>query len=101
MIKVLIERHVVEGLEKPYEKAIAELLDTITAAPGYRGGESLRDKDHPNHYVVESNWASLAAWQRWFHSAERLQVLDSINPFLEAPEKCMILERHLYTADLN
>lgn len=101
MTKVLIERYVVEGLERPYEQAIAELLDVIASAPGYRGGESLRDSERPNHYVVVSHWSSPAAWSRWYHSVERKQLLDKINPFLEAPEKSTVLERYLYSPDLT
>lgn len=98
MIKVIIERRVVERLETPYEQAIANLLDVITAAPGYRGGESFRSKYQPNHYIVVSNWSNLDAWEKWFRSQDRQSVLDKINPFLEYPEKCTVLERHLYSS---
>ncbi len=96
MIKVLIERRVVEGLEKPYEHAIGELLKVIGTAPGYLGGDSMRKMYQPNHYVVISNWKDLSAWEAWKHSKERKQLLDKINPFLEYPETCTVLERYLY-----
>ena len=96
MIKVLIERKVVSGLEAPYEQAIADLMDTIGKAPGYMGGESFHAQDRKNHYVVVSNWANISAWRTWFHSRERQMLLDRMNPFLEYPEKCTVLKKHLY-----
>ncbi|OUS25637.1 hypothetical protein A9Q99_20860 [Gammaproteobacteria bacterium 45_16_T64] len=91
MIKVVIERLVVEGLETPYESAIANLLDVMVKAPGYVSGESFGDINQPNHYVVVSNWNNEHSWDKWFNSQARKGLLDAINPFLQYPERCSVL----------
>jgi len=96
MIKVVIERLVVEGLESPYEDAIAKLLDVMVNAPGYISGESFCDVYKPYHYVVVANWSNEQSWDKWFHSQERQGLLDAINPFLQYPERCSVLAGRRY-----
>lgn len=92
MIRVLIEREIGEGMEKPYADAVTGMMQAIVRAPGYLSGESLRDREHPLHHYILSAWQSHAAWQRWLHSQDRQMALDAIRPFLAHPEKITILE---------
>ena len=96
MIRVIIEREIVEGLEEYYESAIAEMLDVMAGAAGYLSGESLVEIQRPNRYLVITRWTSEDAWDRWFHSQERQQVLDRIKPFLQQGEKIVALRQVLY-----
>jgi len=96
MIKVIIERVIAEGLESHYEKAIGNLLNIMTNAPGYISGESLIDAQVSNHYVVIARWSTESAWMNWFHSAERKHVLMVIAPFLQTDEKCSLLKSLAY-----
>ncbi|RLT98115.1 antibiotic biosynthesis monooxygenase family protein [Ketobacter sp.] len=96
MIKVLIERTVAEGLEGNYEHTIVELLTHAENSPGYLGGESYRDAKRPNHYVVISLWESVNAWQLWFRSSARMDMLKKIGMFLQEPERFTILEPCVY-----
>ncbi len=96
MIKVLIERTVAEGLEGNYEQTVVELLNHAEDSPGYLGGESYKDARKPNHYIVVSAWKSVNAWQLWFHSAARMEMLKKIGVFLKEPEQCTILEPCIY-----
>lgn len=96
MIKVIIERIVAEGLETPYEQAVSELLNVMTKARGYISGESLVDVDHPNHYVVVARWSDRAAWNDWYFSEERREVLVAIGPFLQTDEKSTVLQQLAY-----
>lgn len=96
MIKVIIERQIAEGLETPYEKAIADLLKTMTSAPGYLSGESLIDLKQTNHYVVIALWASEDAWLNWSKSAQRKHLLSVIAPFLQTDEKFTLLRPLTY-----
>lgn len=96
MIKVLIERTVAEGLEGNYEQTIVELLSHAEDSPGYLGGESYRDAKRPNHYVVISMWESINAWQLWFGSSARVEMLNKISMFLQEPERFTILEPCVY-----
>ena len=92
MIKVIIERVIAEGLESHYEKAIGNLLNVMTNAPGYISGESLIDAQKSNHYVVIARWSTEGAWMSWFHSEERKHALLVIAPFLQTEEKCTQLK---------
>jgi len=96
MIKVIIERQVVEGLEAHYEKAISELLSVMTSAPGYISGESLVDTKRPNHYLVIAKWTAESAWSKWFYSDERKQLMVAIAPFLLTEEKFTLLKQLAY-----
>jgi antibiotic biosynthesis monooxygenase (ABM) superfamily enzyme len=96
MIRVIIEREIAEGLEQFYQSAIADLLDVMANAPGYLSGESLVEIHRPNRYVVITRWTNEDAWNRWFHSPERQQMLNAIRPFLQQDEKFTLLKQLFY-----
>ena len=96
MIRVIIERQIAEGLEEYYQTAIANLLEVMTAAPGYLSGESLVEIRRPNHYVVLTRWTNEEAWDRWFHSEQRQELLNAIRPFLLQDEKFTLLRGLIY-----
>lgn len=96
MIKVLIERYIAEGLEAPYEKAVGELLNAMTTAPGYISGESLVDITQRNHYVVIARWTTESTWAEWSQSKERKKLLTAIAPFLQTDEKFTLLRQLSY-----
>jgi heme-degrading monooxygenase HmoA len=96
MIRVIIEREVAEGLEEFYESAIANLLGVMSNANGYLSGESLVEIHRPNRYVVVTRWADETAWNRWYGSNERQQMLDAIRPFLLNEEKFTLLRQLIF-----
>lgn len=99
MIRVIIEREIAEGLEQFYEKAIADLLEVMTSAPGYVSGESLVDIHRPNRYVVVTRWSNEDTWNRWFRSTQRQQMLSAIAPFLMRDEKITLLRQLSFHED--
>ena len=99
MIRVIIEREIAEGLEQFYEAAIADLLGVMANATGYVSGESSVDIQRPNHYVVITRWIDEAAWQRWYQSSERQELLDAIRPFLLKEEKFTLLKQLILHRD--
>jgi len=101
MIRVIIEREVAEGLEEFYEAAIANLLDVMANAGGYLSGESLVEIHRPNRYIVVTRWVDEAAWNRWYVSSERQQMLDAIRPFLLIEEKFTLLRQLLFHQSLS
>jgi len=96
MIRVIIEREVAEGLEQFYQAAIADLLDVMANAPGYLSGESLVEIHRPNRYLVVTRWSNEDAWNRWFQSPARQEMLNRIRPFLQQDEKFTLLKQLLY-----
>lgn len=93
MIRVIIEREIAEGLEQYYESAIADLLGVMANAEGYVSGESSVEIHRPNRYVVITRWIDEAAWNRWFQSSERQELLNAIRPFLLNEEKFTLLKQ--------
>ena len=93
MIRVIIEREIAEGLEEFYESAIADLLDVMANARGYVSGESSVEIHRPNRYVVITRWTDEAAWNHWYQSSERQELLNVIRPFLLKEEKFTLLRQ--------
>jgi heme-degrading monooxygenase HmoA len=50
--------------------------------PGYVSGESLKNVDRQNEYLVISTWDSLSAWKAWESSKERANIQDKIDSLL-------------------
>ena len=99
MIRVVIEREIAEGLEPFYESAIANLLHVMANAPGYLSGESSVEIHRPNHYVVITRWTDENAWNQWFQSSERQELVDAIRPFLQDAEKFTLLKQLILHQD--
>ncbi len=101
MIRVIIEREVAQGLEEFYESAIANLLGVMSSAGGYLSGESLADIHRPNRYVVVTRWVDEDAWNRWYGSGERQELLDAIRPFMLNEEKFTLLRQLTFHQELS
>ncbi|GHA15947.1 antibiotic biosynthesis monooxygenase family protein [Oceanisphaera arctica] len=91
MIKVIIERHIAEGLEDAYLEKVRSLMLQITDRPGFLKGDAYRDMDQPNHFYVISNWENIGCWERWHDSPARQNMLSELSPFMESDEKCTVL----------
>lgn len=92
MIKVIIERKIAEGLELNYLDSIRTTLKAVLDAPGYLSSESLTDVHNPNHRLIITNWTSVQAWDKWYHSQERKNALAEIAPILDGDEKITVTE---------
>jgi len=92
MIKVIIERKIAEGLELNYLDAIRNTLKAALEAPGFISSESLTDVHNPNHRIIVTNWTSVSAWEKWYHSDERKNVLALISPIIDGGEKITVAE---------
>jgi heme-degrading monooxygenase HmoA len=66
-------------MEDSFRAAMREMRWEAVYAPGYIGGETLRDVAAPGHYVVISTWRSQADWDAWAVSAARDTVRDRGN----------------------
>lgn len=92
MIRVIIERTIAETMESSYENAAKATLQQAIAAEGFISGESLRDLNNPRHRMVLCKWHSAADWDRWFHSQERKDMMNTLNLMLESEERITLLE---------
>ncbi len=87
MIKILIERRIMPGLEQEYEQAAREVIRTSIAAPGFINGESLYEHNHPERRLLITQWRDLVAWKAWQRSAERERIMQRLLPLLTEEER--------------
>lgn len=92
MIRILIDRHLAEGSEERLREAMRDLRRQALHLPGYVSGETHRDLDDPNHFVVIATWRTREAWEAWSRSEARRASEDLIRPLLVEPEKVTVLE---------
>ena len=81
MIRVLIERSLVEGKETDYHRTIRQLKQKACNMPGYISGE-----------IVMSTWENIEYWLTWANSEERKQAEYAIRKMLTADEKISVYE---------
>jgi heme-degrading monooxygenase HmoA len=92
MIRVIIERRVMEGKVAEYQHAVRGVRLEAMACEGYISGETLRDVKDPSRYVVLSTWNNLDAWKAWASSEARRRLMAKIKPMLTESEQIQVLE---------
>jgi heme-degrading monooxygenase HmoA len=80
-VKVLIKRKVQEGKEEYLMGLINQLRSKVVSCPGYVSSETMRRADVPE-YLVISSWDSLASWENWLKSPERMEIQKKIDQLL-------------------
>jgi heme-degrading monooxygenase HmoA len=66
-------------------KVSSILLDLRSMAlkqPGYICGETMRNIENPNEFLVISTWRSLEDWRNWFKNEERAKLEGRIDDIL-------------------
>ncbi|QJQ93973.1 MULTISPECIES: antibiotic biosynthesis monooxygenase [Halomonadaceae] len=92
MIKILIERRIMPGLEAEYELAAKEAMRASINARGFIAGESLCERYHPERRLLITQWRDLTAWKSWLHSPERERVMQRVLPLLSDEEHIRLYE---------
>ena len=81
-VKIIINRKVPKEKEAELLPLLIELRAKATGQPGYISGETLRNVDNPEVYVVISTWQSVDAWKSWLASDERTAIHNSVSALL-------------------
>jgi heme-degrading monooxygenase HmoA len=63
---------------------LIELRSLATAQTGYISGETLRNLDDPEDYLVISTWQSVDNWKAWAANSQRREIQDKIDTLLGA-----------------
>ncbi|MBF7054809.1 MULTISPECIES: antibiotic biosynthesis monooxygenase family protein [Halomonas] len=92
MIKIIIERRIMPGLEEEYEAAAREAMRVSLGAKGFVGGESLVEQGHSDRRLMITKWRDLRAWKEWYTSETRTQVMQRLLPLLTEEERIRIYE---------
>ena len=81
-VKALITRRVPDDKAKEMVPLFREMRQLAMEQPGYISGETLRNVDQPEEYLVISVWNSSADWQKWLESRERQTIQEKIDSLL-------------------
>ena len=92
MIKVIIERKIVQDMESTYEVEVQRAMKAVMGATGFLSGTSYIDINHPNTRTIITEWNNLASWNRWFMSDLRRDTNYNLNQILEQEEKVKVLQ---------
>ena len=92
MVRVLIERWLKPGSEHEFHLAMRDMRRGAIQCADYISGETLRDSEDGQHYVIVSTWRSVPAWNTWAASEARQDVRVRLAPMLAKAEKVTVLE---------
>jgi len=59
------------------------LRSLATEQPGYISGETLRNIERPEEYLVISTWQSVDKWKAWASSKKRSEIQEKIDTLLD------------------
>ena len=81
-VKIIIKRTVPQEKEAELLPLLNQLRSQAITLPYYISGETLRNVDNPEEYLVISTWKSVDAWKEWETSDQRKEIQDKIDALL-------------------
>jgi heme-degrading monooxygenase HmoA len=81
-IKIIIRRRVQKEKEGKLLPLLVELRSKATTQPGYISGETMRNMNDPQDFIVISTWQSVEAWKVWEASKGREDIQKKIDALL-------------------
>jgi heme-degrading monooxygenase HmoA len=81
-VKSIIRRRVSKDKESQLLPLLLELRSKATGQPGYISGETLRNVDDPEEFVVISTWQSVENWKAWNASKTKAEIQDKVDALL-------------------
>ncbi|MEJ2457449.1 MAG: antibiotic biosynthesis monooxygenase [Novosphingobium sp.] len=81
-VKVIIKRHVPEGKSREMIPLFRKMRSLAMNQKGYIAGETLRNMNDPEDFIVISNWQSSEDWVKWLKSSERQGIQGQIDNLL-------------------
>jgi heme-degrading monooxygenase HmoA len=81
-VKIIIRRKVPKGKEGQLLPLLLEMRSRATTQPGYISGETLRNVNDSQDYVVISTWQSVETWKTWEASKRRAEIQSKIDSLL-------------------
>jgi len=81
-VKILIKRRVPEEKAKDMIPLVRQMRAHATSQDGYISGETLRNLEKPEEFLVISTWESSNDWKKWLASQERKEIQDKIDSLL-------------------
>jgi heme-degrading monooxygenase HmoA len=85
MVKIMIKRHVKNGMLKEVYSLLKEQRGKAMNQRGHVRGETLSRYQNPHCLLVTSMWMSMENWMDWKENNERRLNEEKLEQFLESP----------------
>ena len=81
-VKILIRRNVPENKAREMIPLFRKMRRLANEQPGYITGETMRNLEKPDEFLVISTWETSNDWKRWVQSNDRQQIQSQIDSLL-------------------
>jgi len=81
-VKALIKRIIPESKAREMIPLFRQMRTLAMNQEGYISGETLRNLNNPEEFLVISSWQSSGDWERWLTSPERQKIQVRIDDLL-------------------
>ena len=81
-VKVLIRRTIPENKARQMIPLFRKMRTLANEQPGYITGETMKNLENPDEFMVISSWETSDDWKRWVQSDEREQIQKQIDDLL-------------------
>lgn len=81
-VRILIKRKIPESKARLMIPLFRQMRQMATTQPGYISGETMRNYNDPEEFLVISTWQSASDWQNWLKSTERQEIQGKIDELL-------------------
>ena len=81
-VKILIRRNIPESKAREMIPLFRKMRTLANEQPGYITGETMRNLEKPDEFLVISTWETSDDWKRWVQSNDRQQIQSQIDTLL-------------------
>ena len=81
-IRILIRRTVPEDKARDLIPMFKQIRQLAVQQNGYISGETLRNYNNPEEFLIISSWQSVSDWETWLKNQERQKLQDEIDRLL-------------------
>lgn len=81
-VKVIIKRRVPDTKAREMIPLFRKMRSMAMNQEGYIAGETLRNMNEPEDFIVISNWQSSGHWTAWLKSSQRQKIQNHIDKLL-------------------
>ena len=86
-VKALIKRVVPEKKAREMIPLFRQMRALAMNQDGYISGETLRNLNNPEEFLVISSWQSSNEWIKWLNSPQRQEIQEKIDALLGGQTK--------------
>ena len=81
-VQVIIKRKIHVDNPKALIPLLTELRDHAKVQPGYISGQTLKNIDNNEEYLVVSTWKTADDWKKWLNSKERRDIQGRVDSLI-------------------